>query len=134
MLGKNHHGNKYISEAIKKGAKYIITDVKPKKNISEKIVVVDNIFDFLLKIAKEKRSPLFPDGKHLHMLVYKKILKKIKNKLKSNYYVSVAINSMYLILIIPPIFFMENGMFCKYYSIVLFLVYLVSYKTISQKT
>ena len=91
-------------------------------------------FSFIRKIAKEKRSPLFPDGKHLHMLVYKKILKKIKNKLKSNYYVSVAINSMYLILIIPPIFFMENGMFCKYYSIVLFLVYLVSYKTISQKT
>jgi len=59
LLGKNHHGNKYISEAIKKGAKYIITDVKPKKNVNEKIVVVDNIFDFLLKIAKEKRQSYF---------------------------------------------------------------------------
>ena len=90
-------------------------------------------FSFIRKIAVERRSPLFPDGKHLHMLLYKTLLKKNNDKLKSNYYVSVVINLIYLILIIPAIFMMHNGMFCKYYSIIFFLIYLFAYKIAHEK-
>ena len=90
-------------------------------------------FSFIRKIVMEKRSPLFPDNKHLHMLVYKYLLKKNGNKLKSNYSVALILNLIYLIMIIPPIFMMENGIFCKYYSVLLFVTYLFSYKKIYEK-
>jgi len=91
-------------------------------------------FSFIRKISKEKMSPLFPDKNHLHMLIYKILLKKNKSKLKSNYYVSIIINFIYLVLIIPAIFMMDNGMFCKYYSITFFITYLFSYKMLYEKT
>ena len=90
-------------------------------------------FSFIRKISIEKKSPLFPDRKHLHMLIYKILLKKNKNKLKSNYYVSLTINSIYLIMIIPAVFMMNSGVFCKYYSILFFLVYYFSYKIVHEK-
>ena len=90
-------------------------------------------FSFIRKIVVEKRSPLFPDKKHLHMLLYKTLLKKNKNKFKSNYQVSIVINLIYLILIIPAIFMMDNGMFCKYYSMIFFLIYFFSYKKVYKK-
>ena len=77
--------------------------------------------------------PIHPDKKHLHMLVYKMLFKKNNDKLKSNYHVSVIINLIYLILIMPAIFMMKDGMFCKYYSTVLFIVYLFSYKIINNR-
>jgi len=91
-------------------------------------------FSFIRKISMEKKSPLFPDKKHFHMLIYKYFLKKNNDKLKSNYYVSVILNLVYLILILPAIFMMDNGMFCKYYSVLLFLTYLFSYKILYKKT
>jgi len=90
-------------------------------------------FSFIRKIVREKKSPLFPDDKHLHMLIYKFLLKQNNNKSKSNYSVALILNSIYLIMIVPPIFMMKNGMFCKYYSILLFVTYLYSYKKISEK-
>jgi len=90
-------------------------------------------FSFIRKISIERKSPLFPDQKHFHMLLYKLLVKKNINKLKSNYYVSVIINLTFLILIIPAIFMMNNGMFCKYYSIIFFLIYLFSYKIVNEK-
>jgi len=90
-------------------------------------------FSFFRKLSN-KRSPLYPDSKHLHMLLYKKLLKKNNNKLKSNYLVSVIINLIYLILIIPAVFMMKDGMFCKYYSIVFFITYILSYKITSAKS
>ena len=91
-------------------------------------------FSFIRKIAIEKKSPLFPDKKHLHMLLYKLLLKKNDNKLKSNYYVTIVINTSYLILTIPAILMMEDGLFCKYYSIVLFVTYILFYKIANVKT
>ena len=91
-------------------------------------------FSFIRKIAVEKKSPLFPDKKHLHMLLYKILLKKNNNKLKSNYQVSIIINLIYLIMIIPAIFMMTDGMFCKYYSIVFFISYFFSYRIAYEKT
>ena len=85
-------------------------------------------FSFIRKLVVEKRSPLFPDDKHLHMLLYKILYKRNKNKLKSNYYVSIVINLIYLILIIPATFYMDNGLFCKYYSLLFFIIYIFSYR------
>ena len=90
-------------------------------------------FSFIRKIIREKKSPLFPDKKHLHMLVYKYLFNKNRNKSKSNYSVTLILNSIYLIMIIPSIFMMENGMFCKYYSVLLFVIYLFFYKKIHEK-
>jgi len=90
-------------------------------------------FSFIRKIIKEKKSPLFPDEKHLHMLLYKILLKKNKNKLKSNYSVSIFINLVYLVLLIPAIFMMNSGFFCKYYSIIFFVIYLFAYKIANEK-
>ena len=90
-------------------------------------------FSFFRKIFKEKKSPIRPDNKHLHMLVYKILLKKNQNKLKSNYHVSIVINLFYFILTIPAAFMMHNGTFCKYYSLVFFAIYLITYKKVYEK-
>ena len=90
-------------------------------------------FSFFRKLIKEKTSPIRPDEKHLHMLLYKFLLRKNNNKIKSNYYVSIIINSFYFILTIPAILMMNNGMFCKYYSIVFFIIYFSCYRIIYAK-
>ena len=91
-------------------------------------------FSFFRKLIKEKSSPIHPDKKHLHMLLYKILLKKNNDKLKSNYYVSVIINLIYLTLTLPAILMMRDGIFCKYYSIVFFVFYFFSYKVAYQNT
>ena len=90
-------------------------------------------FSFFRKLIKERTSPIHPDKKHLHMLLYKFLLKKNNNKIKSNYYVSVIINLFYFTLNIPAILMMNNGMFCKYYSIVFLLIYFFSYRVVYEK-
>ena len=90
-------------------------------------------FSFFRKLMKENISPIHPDKKHLHMLLYKILLKKNNNKLKSNYYVSVIINVIFLLLTIPAIFMMKDGLFCKYYSLLFFITYIFSYKITSAK-
>ena len=90
-------------------------------------------FSFIRKVLFEKKSPLFPDKKHLHMLLYENLFNKNKNKLKSNYSVSVIVNLIYFVLTIPAIFMMKNGLFCKYYSLVFFIIYLFSYKACKNK-
>ena len=91
-------------------------------------------FSFFRKLIREKTSPIFPDKKHLHMLIYQILLKNNENKLQSNYQVSLIINLVYLVLIVPAILMMENGGFCKYYSIVFFIVYFSSYAMVSKNT
>ena len=90
-------------------------------------------FSFIRKLVKEKSSPVHPDSKHLHMLLYQILLKKNNNKLKSNYHVSILINLIFLTLIIPSIIMMKDGFFCKYYSILFFIVYIFAYKMASKK-
>jgi len=90
-------------------------------------------FSFFRKIVKEKKQPLQPDGKHLHMLLYRILINRTNDKFKSNYLVSIIINLIYIILIIPAILMMENGTFCKYYSLVFFTFYFLSYKVAHSK-
>lgn len=91
-------------------------------------------FSFFRKILFTRQSPLFPDNQHLHMLLYKNLLKKRKDKLNSNYIVSIYINLIYLLLITPGIIFMENGLFCRYYFFFLLLVYTYIYRRLSKES
>ena len=55
LKGKNNNGNKFIPNALKKGAEYIISSKKLKK-YKRKIVNVKNEIKFLNQYAKEKRK------------------------------------------------------------------------------
>jgi len=90
-------------------------------------------FSFFRKIFVVRQSPLLPDDKHLHMKYYKFLLKKNKSKLSSNYKVATYINLIYLFLLIPAFIFVDNGLFCRYYFFLLFLVYIYFYKTLSNR-
>ncbi len=57
LEGSNKHGNKYINDAFRAGAKYCITDKKLKKSNSfEKILFVKNVQKYLLDLSEIKRS------------------------------------------------------------------------------
>ena len=91
-------------------------------------------FSFFRKIFYIGQNPLLPDRKHLHMLLYKFLLKKNKRKLNANYMVSIYINSIYLLSIIPGIIFMNNGLFCRYYFVSLLIAYIYFYKVLYKNT
>jgi UDP-GlcNAc:undecaprenyl-phosphate GlcNAc-1-phosphate transferase len=82
-------------------------------------------FSFIRK-AQLKKSPLKPDKKHLHMLLYSWLynVKKIKN---SNYLTSIAINSCYLFLQIPLFFFQNNGLISRWWFFSLIALYTIVY-------
>ena len=57
LLGNKTHGNQYISDAINRGVKYVLTDRKLEDNfVFNKILIVDDILIFLLSIANLKRN------------------------------------------------------------------------------
>ena len=87
-------------------------------------------FSFFRKLFFAKQSPLLPDNQHLHMKIYKFLLKRKYSKLKANYTTSIYINFIYLILITPGIIFLESNLFCRYYFLILLLAYIYFYKKI----
>ncbi len=86
-------------------------------------------FSFMRKIY-QKKSPFFPDNKHLHMLSYEKIL-GFFDKEKSNYMNSFIINIVYLILVLPSIYFAYNTLVCKIWFFTLIICYLIIYQRIN---
>jgi len=90
-------------------------------------------FSFFRKIFIARQSPLLPDSKHLHMNLFKFLLKKNKSKFNSNYTVSIYINIIYLLSIVPAFIFMHDGLFCRYYFFSLLLAYIYFYKILSKK-
>ena len=90
-------------------------------------------FSFFRKIIVARQSPLLPDSNHLHMLMYKLILKKKKSKLISNYTTSIYINLIYLACLVPGILFMKDGLFCKYYFLFLLISYIYFYCFLNKK-
>jgi len=84
-------------------------------------------FSFFRKILINQTSPLKPDKYHLHMLLYKNIYEKIKNKNKSNYLTSLIINGLFLLLITPLMFLFNSSIFCKLYFLILIIFYLLFY-------
>ena len=90
-------------------------------------------FSFFRKIFVVKTSPLFSDNKHLHMLLYKFLLKTGNDKLSSNYKASVYINLAYLCLITPGLLFMHNALFCRFYFFFLLIIYIFFYRLLHKK-
>ncbi len=55
IKGRHHDGVKFISQALKKGAKYIVSSKKIKKH-KDKVIKVDNEISFLNNFASQKRA------------------------------------------------------------------------------
>jgi len=91
------------------------------------------LFSFFRKILIARQNPLLPDNKHLHMLLYKLLFKKYRKNLKSNYMVSVYVNLIYFLLLAPAVFFMKDGLFCRYYFFGLIIFYIYCYKKLYKK-
>ena len=82
-------------------------------------------FSFFRKIY-EKKSPVLPDNKHLHMLSYN-VISKFFNTNSRNYINSIAINFVFSLLVIPSIFYAENSIISRYWFFSLIIVYLIFY-------
>ena len=82
-------------------------------------------FSFIRKLIL-KVSPLKPDGRHLHMLLYN-WLKNSKKVKKPNYLTSLLINSIYLLFQIPLFYFQTDGLVSRYWFFLLMGLYTVIY-------
>jgi UDP-N-acetylmuramyl pentapeptide phosphotransferase/UDP-N-acetylglucosamine-1-phosphate transferase len=82
-------------------------------------------FSFLRKVI-QKKSPIHPDSSHLHMLIYKKI-SLIFGRDKGNYINSIAINSVYFILVLPAVYFAKDPVISRYWFFSLIPIYLIIY-------
>ena len=82
-------------------------------------------FSFFRKIL-QKKSPFHPDNIHLHMLSYYKI-SLIFGKSKGNFLNSIFINSVYLILVLPGLYFIESPLMSKCWFFILLIIYTIIY-------
>ena len=82
-------------------------------------------FSFVRKLY-QKKSPVLPDKSHLHMLSFAQT-SKIFGADKSNYMNSVIINLVYSILVLPAIYFADNGLICKFWFFSIIFIYLLFY-------
>ena len=89
-------------------------------------------FSFLRKLI-QKKSPIHPDNKHLHMLSFYKF-SSIYGKNKGNYFNSVIINLFYLVLIIPGLYFLYDPQLSRYWFFILLLIYLIIYSRLYRLT
>ena len=81
-------------------------------------------FSFIRKL-KYGKSPLKPDSKHLHMLIFKYI--KTKKFSQPNPFTGFFVNLIFLLLIIPGMFLRENGLLCRYWFLFQLIAYLFLY-------
>jgi UDP-N-acetylmuramyl pentapeptide phosphotransferase/UDP-N-acetylglucosamine-1-phosphate transferase len=89
-------------------------------------------FSFFRKLS-QKKSPIYPDDKHLHMLSFYKI-SSIYGKNKGNYLNSIIINLLYLILIIPGLYLLDDPQLSRYWFFILLLIYLIIYSRLYHLT
>ena len=89
-------------------------------------------FSFFRKLT-QKKSPIYPDDKHLHMLSFYK-MSNVYGKIKGNYLNSIIINFFYLILIIPGLYFLDDPQLSRYWFFTLLLIYLVIYSRLYRLT
>ena len=89
-------------------------------------------FSFFRKIT-QKKSPIYPDDKHLHMLSFYKI-SRIYGKNKGNYLNSIIINFFYLIMIIPGLYLAEDPDLIRYWFFIIILIYLIIYSRLYRLT
>ena len=89
-------------------------------------------FSFLRKLI-QKKSPIYPDKKHLHMLCFYKI-SNMYGKDKGNYLNSIIINFVYLLLIVPGLYLMQNPVLSRFWFFMLLLIYLIIYSRLYSLT
>ena len=89
-------------------------------------------FSFVRKLL-QKKSPIYPDDKHLHMLSFYKI-SQIYGKSKGNFINSIIINLLYLILIIPGLYLLDDPQLSRYWFFILLLIYLIIYSRLYRLT
>ena len=82
-------------------------------------------FSFFRKIA-QKKLPIYPDDKHLHMLVFKKV-SFIFGKDKGNYISSLVVNLGYLSFVLPAFVFAKDPLVSRYWFFSLIVIYLFIY-------
>jgi UDP-N-acetylmuramyl pentapeptide phosphotransferase/UDP-N-acetylglucosamine-1-phosphate transferase len=90
-------------------------------------------FSFFRKIFIHRSSPLKPDKKHMHMLIFKFIYSKVKNVEKANYLTGLLLNIFYILLITPLLFYYQDRTFCEIYFMFLLFIYLVCYSYLIKK-
>ena len=78
-------------------------------------------FSFIRKVIF-KASPLEPDKKHFHMLIFK-MLSKCLSKYHANYVTSILINISYFIAVLPLIYFRDDGLICRYWFFFQIFIY-----------
>lgn len=83
-------------------------------------------FSFFRKLIIEKKNPLYPDNKHLHMLIFN-LLGKNLNLVSANWRTGLFINLIYIISLFPLIFFFEDLFFLKIYFFLLLFFYIIFY-------
>ena len=89
-------------------------------------------FSFFSKLM-QKKSPIYPDEIHLHMLSFYKI-SSIYGKNKGNYLNSIIINFFYIILIIPGLYLAENPNLSRYWFFIILIIYLIIYSRLYRLT
>ena len=82
-------------------------------------------FSFFRKII-QKKSPIHPDSKHLHMLLFEKV-SLIFGKNKGNYINSLIINLSYLSFVLPALLFAKDPIVSRYWFFSLIIIYLLIY-------
>ena len=91
------------------------------------------IFSFFRKVIIEKKSPFVPDKKHLHMLFFNFLKIRVNDSFKANFLTSLILNIIYLIAIIPSLFYYNDEFFCKTYFFVLIFFYFFFYFYLEKK-
>ena len=89
-------------------------------------------FSFFRKLI-QKKSPIYPDDKHLHMLSFYKI-SRVYGKSKSNYLNSIIINFLYLVLITPGLYLLNDTQLSRYWFFILLFIYLIIYSRLYRLT
>ena len=89
-------------------------------------------FSFFRKLSQRK-SPIFPDNKHLHMLSYYKVC-DLFGKEKANFLNSLIINSIYLSLVLPGLYFLDNPIISRYWFFLLLIIYVTIYSRLYRLT
>ena len=82
-------------------------------------------FSFFRKLT-QKKSPIYPDDKHLHMLSFYKI-SSIYGKNKGNYLNSIMINIVYSVLVVPALLFAKDPLISRYWFFFLLSLYIYMY-------
>lgn len=84
------------------------------------------IFSFFRKLIFEKKNPMFPDRKHLHMLIFNFLNKKC-SLIKANYKTGLYVNLIYTTSLLPLIFFFKDFILIKIYFFLLLIFYALLY-------